>query len=70
VTSTFKPGVYERLKADRATHKAAIAAAEALPGVARVFRSEEDRPGGRAHVERSPDPRRGAQLLLPDAAAT
>ena len=37
----FKPGVYERLKADPATHKAAIDAVKALPGVARVFTSEE-----------------------------
>jgi predicted AlkP superfamily pyrophosphatase or phosphodiesterase len=37
----FKPGVYERLKRDDAPLRAAIDAALALPGVARVFRSEE-----------------------------
>jgi len=37
----FKPGIYDRLKADPTALRAATAAAEALPGVARVFRSEE-----------------------------
>jgi predicted AlkP superfamily pyrophosphatase or phosphodiesterase len=37
----FKPGVYERLQADAGTLKKVIAAATALPGVARVFTSEE-----------------------------
>jgi predicted AlkP superfamily pyrophosphatase or phosphodiesterase len=33
----FKPGVYDRAKADPATLRAVAAAVEALPGVARVF---------------------------------
>lgn len=37
----FKVGVYDRLKGDRAAMHAAIAAAEAMPGVARVLTSDE-----------------------------
>jgi arylsulfatase A-like enzyme len=37
----FKPGVYERLKADPETLHAATTAVAALPGVARVLTSEE-----------------------------
>jgi predicted AlkP superfamily pyrophosphatase or phosphodiesterase len=37
----FKPGVYDRLKSDPATMKAVIDAIMAVPGVARVIRSEE-----------------------------
>ena len=37
----FKPGVYERLKGNKAALAAAIGAATALPGVARVFTSDE-----------------------------
>jgi predicted AlkP superfamily pyrophosphatase or phosphodiesterase len=37
----FKPGIYDRLKKDAATLRAARAAVTALPGVARVFTSDE-----------------------------
>lgn len=37
----FRPGMYERLKADPATLRAAMAAAAALPGVARVFTRDD-----------------------------
>lgn len=37
----FKPGVYDRLKADPAALRAAVSAAEALPGIARVLTSDE-----------------------------
>lgn len=37
----FRPGIYERLKADPATLRAAMAAAAALSGVARVFASDD-----------------------------
>ncbi len=37
----FKPGIYERLKADPETLHAATTAVAALPGVARVLTSEE-----------------------------
>lgn len=37
----FRPGVYERLKSDKAALAAAVAAATALPGIARVFTSDE-----------------------------
>ncbi len=37
----FKPGIYNRLKADRVSLRAATDAARALPGVARVFTSDE-----------------------------
>jgi predicted AlkP superfamily pyrophosphatase or phosphodiesterase len=48
----FKPGVYERLKADPATLKAVMAAATALPGVARVFPSDEiSTPAARASTD-------------------
>ena len=65
----FKPGVYERLRADAATLKAVRSAATALPGVARVFTSEELAPAA-ARTSKDPRsaPRRSA--TLPDAAAT
>jgi predicted AlkP superfamily pyrophosphatase or phosphodiesterase len=44
----FEPGVYARLQAAPATLDAAIAAIEAMPGVAKVFRSEELRRGAKA----------------------
>src|SRR5450759_4832764 len=37
----FKPGVYDRLKADPAVLRAAVSAAEALPGIARVLTSDQ-----------------------------
>jgi predicted AlkP superfamily pyrophosphatase or phosphodiesterase len=37
----FKPGIYDRLKADAATLRAVRAAVTALPGVARVLTSDE-----------------------------
>lgn len=49
----FKPGVYERLKADAATLKKVNAAVTALPGVARVFASDEIAP---AAARTSKDP--------------
>jgi arylsulfatase A-like enzyme len=37
----FRPGIYDRLKADPKTLSAITAALEALPGIARVMRSDE-----------------------------
>lgn len=37
----FKPGIYDRLRANPATLQKAIEAVEAIPGVARVLRSED-----------------------------
>jgi len=56
----FKPGVYERLKANPAAHKAAIDAVKALPGVARVFTSDELAP---AAARTSSDPQVRAAAL-------
>jgi predicted AlkP superfamily pyrophosphatase or phosphodiesterase len=49
----FKPGIYDRLKADAATMRAARAAVTALPGVARVFTADEV---STAEARRSADP--------------
>jgi predicted AlkP superfamily pyrophosphatase or phosphodiesterase len=55
----FKPGVYERLRADAATLKAVRSAATALPGVARVFTSEELAPAA-ARTSKDPEIRAAA----------
>jgi len=49
----FRPGVYDRLKADPTTMKAVIDAIAATPGIARVLRAEEvSAPAARASKDR------------------
>src|SRR5258705_5289497 len=56
----FKPGVYERLKADPAAVQAVLDAATALPGVARVLATDEI---STAPARTSTDPQRRAAAL-------
>lgn len=60
----FVPGVYERLKESGKSLRAVTTALEALPGVARVFTSDQ-MSGGRARTSRDPQVRAAALSYFP-----